>query len=69
VLIIFAWLGGWFTLMFIVAYALTKIFVPWFTYLSIVVRAFKTDPNKGDLPRDPLLVEKATPKELIKLAK
>jgi hypothetical protein len=61
ILTIFAWLGGWFVFMFIFAFAITKTFVPSLTYLSVVVRAFKTDPNKGSTPRDPLLVEKATP--------
>lgn len=43
--------------------------VPYLAYLSIVTRLFRTDPNKGQIPRDPLLMEKATPQELLKLAK
>lgn len=39
------------------------------TQLSMVTRLFRTDPNKGQIPRDPLLLEKATPQELLKLAK
>lgn len=44
-------------------------FTPFFTYLSIVTRLFKIDPSKGQTPRDPLMEEKATPQELLKLAK
>jgi hypothetical protein len=68
-LTIFPWLGGWFFLLFSIASFISVLFYPFMTYLSVVIRLFKTDPNKGKTPRDPLLAEKATPAELLKLAK
>lgn len=38
-------------------------------YLSVVTRAFRIDPSKGQVPRDPLAAERMTPQELIKAAK
>jgi len=38
-------------------------------YISIIIRLFKVDPNKGQRPRNPLEVEKIPPGELIKMAK
>jgi len=42
---------------------------PYMMYLSVVIRAFKIDPSKGQVPRDPLAAERLTAQELIKLAK
>jgi hypothetical protein len=44
---------------------IAHLIIPKLVYLSIVTRLFKTDPSKGGLPRDPLLAEKKTAKELL----
>ena len=61
ILEIFPWLGGWFVFLWVIAKFFAYLFMPWITYLSIVIRLFKVDPSKGQMPRDPLAVEKATP--------
>jgi hypothetical protein len=38
-----------------------SLIMPWVTYLSIILRIFRVDPGKGQVPRDPLAVEKAGP--------
>ena len=43
--------------------------MPWFTYFSVIVRLFRVDPSKGKIPRDPTLVEKAEPDQLLAAAK
>jgi hypothetical protein len=45
------------------------LWMPWITYLSVIVRLFRVDPSKGKMPRDPLAVEKATPGDLLNQAK
>lgn len=57
----------------IVLFAFVRFFawlwMPWFTYFSVIVRLFKVDPSKGQMPRDPTAVEKAEPADLLKQAK
>ena len=43
--------------------------MPWVTYLSVIIRLFRVDPSKGKMPRDPMAVEKATPKDLLAQAR
>lgn len=62
-------LGGWFTLLVVIFGAITKVTYPIMMYISIIIRLFKVDPNKGQRPRNPLEVEKIPPGELIKMAK
>lgn len=69
VLDIFAWFGGWFAFLYVFAYAFMRIIVPKVQQISLILRLFQMDPNKGKTPRDPLLEEKATSAELIKMAK
>jgi len=44
------------------------LFMPWITYLSIIIRLFRVDPGKGKQPRDPLAVERANPADLLLMA-
>ena len=44
------------------------LLMPWVTYLSIIIKVFRVDPSKGQIPRDPLAVEKASPKKLLAMA-
>lgn len=62
-------LGGWFTLLVVIFGSITKVTYPIMMYISIIIRLFKVDPNKGQRPRNPLEVEKIPPGELIKMAK
>ena len=43
--------------------------MPWFTYLSLIVRLFKVDPSKGKAPRAPDEVEQDLPQDLIDKAR
>ena len=44
---IFPWLGGWFISMWAIGKYGAYLFMPWITYLSIIIRLFKVDPGKG----------------------
>jgi hypothetical protein len=65
---IFPWLGGWFVFMWMFAAYFAYLLMPWVTYLSIIIKVFRVDPGKGQIPRDPLAVEKASPKKLLAMA-
>jgi hypothetical protein len=43
--------------------------MPWFTYLSVIVRLFKVDPSKGKMPRDPTSVDKTEQADLVQQCK
>lgn len=58
ILEIFPWLGGWFVFLFVFGRYIEYLFMPWITYLSIIIRLFKVDPGKGRVPRNPMAVEK-----------
>jgi hypothetical protein len=60
VMLVFPWLGGWFCFLVVFGQFFAGFVTPFMTYLSITLRLFRTDPNKGQTPRDPLQVEKAT---------
>lgn len=51
-------LGAWFFIMYCLGLFIARLVYPFFMYLSVIVRLFKIDPNKGQVPRDPLAVEK-----------
>jgi len=55
--------------MAVIAYFFAQFIYPPLMYWSVILRLFKVDPNKGQVPRDPLLVEKLSPQELVKQAK
>lgn len=66
---IFPIIGGWFIILYALAKYFAYLWMPWVTYLSVIVRLFRVDPSKGKMPRDPLAVEKATPGELLNQAR
>jgi hypothetical protein len=64
----FPWIGGWFVFLWMFVKFAAYLLMPWVTYLSIIIRLFRVDPGKGQIPRDPLAVEKAQPGKLLDLA-
>jgi hypothetical protein len=62
------WVGGWFCFLYFTAFIWFHLTMNWLTYLDIIVRLFKVDPAKGQTPRDPYAVEKASAKNLITMA-
>jgi hypothetical protein len=62
-------IGGWFICMYLIGRYCAYLWMPWFTYFSVIVRLFKVDQSKGKLPRDPTSIEKTEPKELLAQAK
>lgn len=68
ILSLFPNIGGWFVFMWAIAAYGAFLFMPWITYLDIIVRLFKVDPSKGQTPRDPNALERAAPGDLIKMA-
>lgn len=64
-LTIFFWMGGWFAFMFTIGYFLSSLVYPHLAYMSVVLRLFSVDQSKGNIPRDPLAVERATPQDLL----
>lgn len=62
-------IGGWFIVLYAVVKYFAYLWMPWVTYLSVIIRLFRVDPSKGKTPRDPLAVEKATPGDLLKQAR
>lgn len=56
-LFIFPTLGGWFVFQWAFFAYIAYLFMPWLTYLSIIVDLFQMDKGKGKQPRDPLAVE------------
>lgn len=66
---IFPIMGGWFIILYALAKYFAYLWMPWVTYLSVIVRLFRVDPSKGKMPRDPLAVEKATPSDLLNQAR
>ena len=67
-LAILPWIGGWFFLLLALGRFLTRFFYPFFMHLSVIMRLFRVDPNKGQPPRDPMAADTMTPKELLKAA-
>jgi len=47
--------------MFGIGYFFARLVYPFMMYLSVILRLFRIDPNKGQVPRDPMLAEKMTP--------
>ena len=43
--------------------------MPWFTYLSVIVRLFKIDASKGKMPRDPTAIDNTEPGDLVEQVK
>lgn len=46
-LAIMPWLGGWFFLLLALGRFATRFFYPFFMHLSVILRLFRVDPNKG----------------------
>lgn len=61
--------GGIFTVCYCIIRYFAYLWMPWFTYLSVIVRLFKLDASKGKLPRDPTAIEKSDPADLLAMAK
>ena len=66
---ILPWLGATFFLMLVIGRYLGSLTYPFFIELSVIMRLFRIDPKKGQIPLDPLKPEEMTPKELIQAAK
>ena len=61
--------GGVFTVCYCIIRFFAWLWMPWFTYLSVIVRLFKIDASKGKMPRDPTAVDNTEPADLIEQAK
>lgn len=59
------WMGGWFAFFFTVGYFLSRLIYPHMAYMSVVLRLFQVDDERGSIPKDPLAVERATPQDLL----
>ena len=61
--------GGIFTVSYCFCRYFAYLWMPWFTYLSVIVRLFKVDPSKGKMPRDPTSVDKTEQADLVQQCK
>jgi len=57
--------GGVFTVCYCIIRYFAWLWMPWFTYLSVIVRLFKIDASKGRMPRDPTAVDKTNNEDLV----
>lgn len=56
---------GWAIFLYVIGRVGKKLFMPWITYLSVIIRLFKMDPSKGKMPRDPTVIDKVNPHQLV----
>lgn len=56
---------GWAILLYLIGRVMKWLFMPWVTYLSLIIKLFKVDPSKGKMPRDPMIIEKVNPHQLV----
>lgn len=61
--------GGVFVVCYCIIRFFAWLFMPWFTYMSVIIRLFKIDASKGRMPRDPTAIDETEPKELVENAK
>jgi hypothetical protein len=61
--------GGWFVCLYLVGALARFLFMPWITYLSLIIRLFRVDPSKGKMPRDPMAIDRTKPWTLVRMAK
>jgi len=49
--------GGVFVACYCFIRFFARLFMPWFTYMSVIIRLFKIDASKGKMPRDPTAID------------
>lgn len=61
-------LGAWFAFLYGLIYMITRRYYDFYMYQEIILNLFKSDPSKGEEPRDPVEKDNQTAADLLMAA-